>query len=384
MRSCRGGRSVLGGWSGWHRRCCVLIGRSSVRSAIRVAVRSVGGCRGWGRSAIRVCGGHCRSRRRHCRCRSGCRIRISGWRRNSRCVRVGDRCRSAVRGVLCGCGRWHARGWGVAVAGCRIVEACAGWIGLLGHEHNEHDRRGQACDETDDQQEYAGCASRARSATDYGNGAKSRHDEADAQQNATDEVNRVEDDQRGAGLVGVVQAANGKRKGWNNRCQCPNGVDEAFHSIGCIAVDDGAQHREDDGKRDLDDECAQNPPPEFAAGGAALERGVLFPEADERLADGAVVGRLVERSGQCEEAAGPLWLRLRCAVLRLLLVVSGRIAVLRCAVLRRAILGCLLAVVGCAVLRCLLAVIILTVGAVTAILLGLLRVLRIILVGVRH
>lgn len=128
----------------------------------------------------------------------------------------------------------------------------------------------------------------------------------------------------------------------------------------------------DDGKRDLDDECAQNPPPEFAAGGAALERGVLFPEADERLADGAVVGRLVERSGQCEEAAGPLWLRLRCAVLRLLLVVSGRIAVLRCAVLRRAIL------------RCLLAVIILTVGAVTAILLGLLRVLRIILVGVRH
>lgn len=51
---------------------------------------------------------------------------------------------------------------------------------------------------------------------------------------------------------------------------------------------------------------------------------------------------------------------------------------------RRAILGCLLAVVGCAVLRCLLAVIILTVGAVTAILLGLLRVLRIILVGVRH
>ena len=33
MRSCRGGRSVLGGWSGWHRRCCVLIGRSSVRSA---------------------------------------------------------------------------------------------------------------------------------------------------------------------------------------------------------------------------------------------------------------------------------------------------------------------------------------------------------------
>ena len=48
-------------------------------------------------------------------------------------------------------------------------------------------------------------ASRARSATDYGNGAKSRHDEADAQQNATDEVNRVEDDQRGAGLVGVVQ-----------------------------------------------------------------------------------------------------------------------------------------------------------------------------------
>lgn len=64
--SCRGGRSVLGGWSGWHRRCCVLIGRSSVRSAIRVAVRSVGGCRGWGRSAIRVCGGHCRSRRRHC------------------------------------------------------------------------------------------------------------------------------------------------------------------------------------------------------------------------------------------------------------------------------------------------------------------------------
>ena len=244
--------------------------------------------------------------------------------------------------------------------------------------------RGQACDETDDQQEYAGCASRARSATDYGNGAKSRHDEADAQQNATDEVNRVEDDQRGAGLVGVVQAANGKRKGWNNRCQCPNGVDEASHSIGCIAVDDGAQHREDDGKRDLDDECAQNPPPEFAAGGAALERGVLFPEADERLADGAVVGRLVERSGQCEEAAGPLWLRLRCAVLRLLLVVSGRIAVLRCAVLRRAILGCLLAVVGCAVLRCLLAVIILTVGAVTAILLGLLRVLRIILVGVRH
>ena len=167
---------------------------------------------GLGRSAIRVCGGHCRSRRRHCRCRSGCRIRISGWRRNSRCVRVGDRCRSAVRGVLCGCGRWHARGWGVAVAGCRIVEACAGWIGLLGHEHNEHDRRGQACDETDDQQEYAGCASRARSATDYGNGAKSRHDEADAQQNATDEVNRVEDDQRGAGLVGVVQAANGKRK----------------------------------------------------------------------------------------------------------------------------------------------------------------------------
>ena len=181
-----------------------------------------------------------------------------------------------------------------------------------------------------------------------------------------------------------MQAANGKRKGWNNRCQCPNGVDEASHSIGCIAVDDGAQHREDDGKRDLDDECAQNPPPEFAAGGAALERGVLFPEADERLADGAVVGRLVERSGQCEEAAGPLWLRLRCAVLRLLLVVSGRIAVLRCAVLRRAILGCLLAVVGCAVLRCLLAVIILTVGAVTAILLGLLRVLRIILVGVRH
>ena len=80
---------------------------------------------GLGRSAIRVCGGHCRSRRRHCRCRSGCRIRISGWRRNSRCVRVGDRCRSAVRGVLCGCGRWHARGWGVAVAGCRIVEACA-------------------------------------------------------------------------------------------------------------------------------------------------------------------------------------------------------------------------------------------------------------------
>ena len=168
-----------------------------------------------------------------------------------------------------------------------------------------------------------------------------------------------------------MQAANGKRKGWNNRCQCPNGVDEAFHSIGCIAVDDGAQHREDDGKRDLDDECAQNPPPEFAAGGAALERGVLFPEADERLADGAVVGRLVERSGQCEEAAGPLWLRLRCAILRLL-VVSGRIVVLRCAVLR------------CAVLRCLLAVIILSVGAVTAVLRGLLRVLRIILVGVRH
>lgn len=107
-------------------------------------------------------------------------------------------------------------------------------------------------------------------------------------------------------------------------------------------------------------------------GRRGLERGVLFPEADERLADGAVVGRLVERSGQCEEAAGPLWLRLRCAVLRLLLVVSGRIAVLRCAVLRRAILGCLLAVI------------ILTVGAVTAILLGLLRVLRIILVGVRH
>lgn len=74
-------------------------------------------------------------------------------------------------------------------------------------------------------------------------------------------------------------------------------------------------------------------------GGAALERGVLFPEADERLADGAVVGRLVERSGQCEEAAGPLWLRLRCAVLRLLLVVSGRIAVLRCAVLRRSHTG---------------------------------------------
>lgn len=115
-----------------------------------------------------------------------------------------------------------------------------------------------------------------------------------------------------------------------------------------------------------------------------LNVAYFFPEADERLADGAVVGRLVERSGQCEEAAGPLWLRLRCAVLRLLLVVSGRIAVLRCAVLRRAILGCLLAVVGCAVLRCLLAVIILTVGAVTAILLGLLRVLRIILVGVRH
>ena len=268
--------------------------------------------------------------------------------------------------------------WGVAVAGCRIVEACAGWIGLLGHEHNEHDRRGQACDETDDQQEYAGYASRARSATDYGNGAKSRHDEADAQQNATDEVNRVEDDQRGAGLVGVVQAANGKRKGWNNRCQYPNGVDEILHSIGCIAADDGAQQREDDGKRDLDDECAQNPPPEFAAGGAALERGVLFPEADERLADGAVVGRLVERSGQCEEAAGPLWLRLRCAILRLL-VVSGRIVVLR-----RAVLRCLLAVIGCAVLRCLLAVIILTVGAVTAILLGLLRVLRIILAGVRH
>ena len=104
----------------------------------------------------------------------------------------------------------------------------------------------------------------------------------------------------------------------------------------------------------------------------------------KRMNASPVVGRLVERSGQCEEAAGPLWLRLRCAVLRLLLVVSGRIAVLRCAVLRRAILGCLLAVVGCAVLRCLLAVIILTVGAVTAILLGLLRVLRIILVGVRH
>lgn len=117
MRSCRGGRSVLGGWSGWHRRCCVLIGRSSVRNAIRVAVRSVGGCRGWGRSAIRVCGGHCRSRRRHCRCRGGCRIRISGWRRNSRCVRVGrpvPECRSGrivrLRSVACpGLGRSRCR-----------------------------------------------------------------------------------------------------------------------------------------------------------------------------------------------------------------------------------------------------------------------------------
>lgn len=117
MRSCRGGRSVLGGWSGWHRRCCVLIGRSSVRNAIRVAVRSVGGCRGWGRSAIRVCGGHCRSRRRHCRCRSGCRIRISGLA-SEQPLRTGRRpvpeCRSGrivrLRSVACpGLGRSRCR-----------------------------------------------------------------------------------------------------------------------------------------------------------------------------------------------------------------------------------------------------------------------------------
>ena len=146
-----------------------------------------------------------------------------------------------------------------------------------------------------------------------------------------------------------------------------------MNAVGSVAIDDGVQNRDDDA-------VAQNPPPEFAAGGATLERGVFLPETGERLADGAVICRLIEWSSQCEETTGPL--RLRRAVL--LLVVAGGIVVLRCAVLRCAVLGHLLSVVGCVVLRCLLTVIILPVGAVAAVLRGLLRVLWIILVGVRH
>ena len=122
-----------------------------------------------------------------------------------------------------------------------------------------------------------------------------------------------------------MQAANGKCEGGNNRCQSPNGVDSSLNAVGSVAIDDGVQNRDDDA-------VAQNPPPEFAAGGATLECGVFLPETDERLADGAVICRLIERSGQREETVGPL--RLRRAVLRLLLVVAGGIVVLRCAVLR--------------------------------------------------
>ena len=178
-----------------------------------------------------------------------------------------------------------------------------------------------------------------------------------------------------------MQTTYAKRDGRHKHDESPNGGERVSDGGDHAGIGEVPQRAEHESQHESDDGIGEEPPPELATRGAALEHRVLLEETDDRLAQVAAICGHVKRRGQCEEAIARLRLRCRLpvirgwslAVLRGLSILRGlsvlrSLTILRClVVVRGGVLGRLrLPVIRRAVLRCRL------------------RHLRIVLVGVRH
>lgn len=218
-------------------------------------------------------------------------------------------------GVVSLCGR-HRRisSWNVV----RSVKANSGGIALRRHEYDvddirdEYDRKADENKRHTEQRTLLGNS--ARVAVRRGCAIQSELDGACAEQNGTgyrdygaEGHNAVVDGEQPAWLVGVMQTADGYRQRRNESRDGENITDDIGDVLHGVpgAGSEQTEHIRQQTEYHIDDEHPQNPPPEFATGCAALERGVFLPEADESLTHSAAVGRLVERRGQGEEAGRP-------------------------------------------------------------------------------
>ena len=204
-----------------------------------------------------------------------------------------------------GAGSRESRGGGgtvrhtVGVLGCGadrrvVVEPCAFRLGGQGHEHNAGDRAGQHDQSADGQRaEAAGCQSLIAVAitvivvvADGADGAVQRRAAADDHDEQSQSHHAAEDGDPPAGLVRIVQAADGERQAGDDDGQVPQAGEEFQPAVRDVA---------EQGQQGVDDDGGQRPPPEFTAGGASPEHRVFLPEAEEGFGEGASVVRLVQR-----------------------------------------------------------------------------------------
>lgn len=204
-----------------------------------------------------------------------------------------------------GCRERESRGGGgtvrhtVGVLGCGadrrvVVEPCAFRLGGQGHEHNAGDRAGQHDQSADGQRaEAAGCQSLIAVAitvivvvADGADGAVQRRAAADDHDEQSQSHHAAEDGDPPAGLVRIVQAADGERQAGDDDGQVPQAGEEVQPAVRDVA---------EQGQQGVDDDGGQRPPPEFTAGGASPEHRVFLPEAEEGFGEGASVVRLVQR-----------------------------------------------------------------------------------------
>ena len=186
-----------------------------------------------------------------------------------------------------------------------------------------------------------------------------------------------------------MQTTYAKRDGRHKHDESPNGGERVSDGGDHAGIGEVPQRAEHETQHESDDGIGEEPPPELATRGAALEHRVLLEETDDRLAQVAAICGHVKRRGQCEEAIARLRLRCRLPVIRgwSLSILRG-LSVLRSLIVLR--LRCLAVLRSLTILRCLVVVRGGVLGRLRlpvirrAVLRCRLRHLRIVLVGVRH
>ena len=336
------------------------------------------------------------------RCRSCVRIGRSRWcrvrRGRCRSRRIGRQRDVAVRGGLrrirvC---RSLARGGSPCVGSRRSVETRAFRIGIAGHQHKVEHTAGNEGQHAEDQQDNAADADAvARLQRPERKTAADDEDQTDGEEDSGGRLYRVDDGQHGATHVDVMQTTYAKSDGRHKHDESPNGGERVSDGGDHAGIGEVPQRAEHESQHESDDGIGEEPPPELATRGAALEHRVLLEETDDRLAQVAAICGHVKRRGQCEEAIARLRLRCRLpvirgwslAVLRGLSILRG-LSVLRSLVVLR--LRCLAVLRSLTILRCLVVVRGGVLGRLRlpvirrAVLRCRLRHLRIVLVGVRH
>ena len=210
-----------------------------------------------------------------------------------------------------------ARGGSPCVGSRRSVETRAFRIGIAGHQHKVEHTAGNEGQHAEDQQDNAAdadavaCLQRPERKT-----AADDEDQTDGEEDSGGRLYRVDDGQHGATHVDVMQTTYAKRDGRHKHDESPNGGERVSDGGDHAGIGEVPQRAEHESQHESDDGIGEEPPPELATRGAALEHRVLLEETDDRLAQVAAICGHVKRRGQCEEAIARLRLRCRLPVIR--------------------------------------------------------------------